>query len=65
MSSRPIFELSLAELDFARRMGPRYSIYRVYSAGGPDVSVSQLHDPARQLSVGGLQLYVGSTSASA
>jgi hypothetical protein len=55
-----IFPMSLPEVDCARRLGARYSIYRVLGAGTPSVRVLKLHDPARHLQRGGLALYVGS-----
>ena len=57
---KPLFELSLAEIDKARREGDRYAIYRVFGAGSESVSMASLHNPARHLSSGGgLTLYAG------
>ena len=56
--AKAVFELSLAELDLARRVGPRYTIYRVFGACSSAPRVAQLLDPARQLMAGGMQLLV-------
>ena len=57
--AKAVFELTLAELDLARQVGPRYTIYRVFGACSAAPRVAQLLDPARQLAAqGGMQLLV-------
>lgn len=56
--AKTVFELTLAELDLARQVGPRYTIYRVFSACSAAPRVAQLLDPARQLAAGCMQLLV-------
>jgi hypothetical protein len=60
--TKPLFELSLAELDFARQKGSLYVIYRVFGADSLRAKVVQLHNPAKYLTARGgsaLTLYVG------
>ena len=54
------FPMSLPEIECAKRKGSGYSVYRVLGAGTPGVRVARLHDPARQLQSGRLQIFVGS-----
>ena len=58
--SKPLFEISLRELEFARRQGAAYSLYRVLGACGPAPQVIKLHDPSRGLTLNNLALYLGS-----
>ena len=40
--AKAVFELTLAELDLARQVGPQYTIYRVFSACSAAPRVAQL-----------------------
>jgi len=62
-SDKPLFEMSVAELDFARKHGAAYSLYRVFSAGDGDARVLKLHNVARSLGNGGLLLFAGAAGA--
>lgn len=53
---RDFFELSLAELDFARVQGERYLLYRVFVGANGGTTVRRLRDPVSSLRPGGLGL---------
>lgn len=48
-ASKELFEISLAELQFAEEQGDRYMLYRVMGAGGPNPSMVTLRNPVRLL----------------
>jgi hypothetical protein len=53
-AARNFFDVSLAELEHARRHGERYHIYRVFSAadGEPRLAVARICDPLAALTHG-------------
>jgi len=53
---RDLFELSLAELDFARVQGERYLLYRVFLASNGATTVRRFRDPVGSFRPGGLGL---------
>jgi hypothetical protein len=66
-AERPLFEMSVAELEFARAHGRNYSLYRVFNANSEHVRVLKLDDVAGSLANGGLVLccYAGAAPAAA
>jgi hypothetical protein len=64
-AERPLFEMSVAELEFARAHGRNYSLYRVFNANSEHVRVLKLHNVARSLTNGGLVLFAGTAPAAA
>eukprot|EP00966_Prymnesium_polylepis_P220268 5095558-Prymnesium_polylepis.1 len=62
-ADKPLFEMSVAELEFAQKQGASYSLYRVFSACSNSVRVLKLQNVARSLARGGLVLYAGSPGA--
>ena len=49
---KPIFDVSLAELDCARRAGSAYALTRVFGAGSESVRIASLRNPAEHLGSG-------------
>ena len=64
-ADKPLFEMSIAELEFARAHGAAYSLYRVFNANSEHVRVLKLHNVARSLTNGGLVLFAGAAPAPA
>jgi hypothetical protein len=64
-ADKPLFEMSVAELEFARAHGAAYSLYRVFNANSEHVRVLKLHNVARSLTNGGLVLFAGAAPAAA
>ena len=64
-ADKPLFEMSIAELEFARAHGAAYSLYRVFNANSEHVRVLKLHNVARSLTNGGLVLFAGAAPAAA
>ncbi|KAL1527865.1 hypothetical protein AB1Y20_009241 [Prymnesium parvum] len=62
-SSKPLFEMSLAEIDFAREHGSACSLYRVFSAFSAEVKVIKLHNVANSLYHKDLILFAGAAGA--
>jgi len=62
-SSKPLFEMSLAEIDFARERGSACSLYRVFSAFSAEVKVIKLHNVANSLYHKDLILFAGAAGA--
>jgi len=64
-ADKALFQMSVEELEFARKQGAAYSLYRVFSAcgAGGDVRVHKLHNVARSLEDGGLVLFAGRAGA--
>jgi hypothetical protein len=56
---KPLFEISIAELEFAQKHGAAYSLYRVFNANSEHVRVLKLHNVARSLTSGVLVLFAG------
>ena len=61
--AKPLFEMSMAELEFAMQHGARHSLYRVLGACSPAVRVLRLDDVARSIASGGLVLFAGAAGA--
>jgi hypothetical protein len=64
-ADKPLFEISIAELEFALKHGAAYSLYRVFNANSEHVHVLKLHNVARSLTNGGLVLFAGAAPAAA
>ena len=64
-ADKPLFEMSIAELEFARMHGAAYSLYRVFNANSEHARVLKLHNVARSLTNGGLVLFAGAAPAAA
>jgi hypothetical protein len=64
-ADKPLFEMSVKELEFARAHGAAYSLYRVFNANSEHVRVLKLHNVARSLINGGLVLFAGAAPAAA
>jgi len=56
-ADKQLFELSLAELDFMRRAGRAYELFRVWGAGSASARVARLREPAAHLASGKLALF--------
>ena len=49
---KPVFEVSMPELEFAKACGAAYHLYRVSGAGTADVSIACVPDPLQVVSSG-------------
>jgi hypothetical protein len=64
-ADKPLFEISFAEVGFAQTHGAAYSLYRVFNAKSEHAFVLKLHNVARSLTNGVLQLFAGADPAAA
>ena len=58
-ADKALFEVSMAELDFARQQGAAYALYRVFNARSQHALVAKLHNVSRCIGHGGLVLFAG------